>query len=402
MNRTTIKLSFDGESLPTEFRLFISGWNNTENGRFLFDKTSAKSVMAAMKSWGVDLAIDLEHQMLEVEGGAADPTARDARGWCNLELRADGSLWAVNVKWTPDGARRLTEKTQRYVSPAFTTDPKTKRVLKLINVAITATPATHKTPALVAASITGEKSKMAMNADHVKKALAAMESGDHEACMGILKDMITAAASAGDEPGSEGDGAEGVSEETVTDPKVVAESAADGDGDSDEDDETKPEKKVERKAMRAMLRSLTGTKSFAEALAKVDSFRSSHMTLETERTKLAAERTVLESAERRSLVAKLVTLGAEFPSTVWADDAATAIKPRWVKMPIAELRSHVADQAKARGDKAKPTEIKPALGSDATVTLSAAELKICEDMKCDPVVFARLKAQRAQTEKAGS
>ena len=25
--------------------------------------------------------------MLQLEGGEADPTARDARGWCKLELR---------------------------------------------------------------------------------------------------------------------------------------------------------------------------------------------------------------------------------------------------------------------------------------------------------------------------
>lgn len=135
---------------PTQFRLFVKGWNDTENGRYLFDETAAASVMAAYKKWGVDLAIDLEHQMLE-EGIASDPTAKDARGWCNLELRDDGSLWAVNVKWTEDGAARLTEKRQRYISPAFAYDEKTRRVSQIVNMAITAMPATHETPALVAA-----------------------------------------------------------------------------------------------------------------------------------------------------------------------------------------------------------------------------------------------------------
>jgi phage I-like protein len=107
--------------------------------------------MAAYRSWGVDLAIDLEHQMLEVEPGTSpDPTARDARGSCKLELR-NGELWAFGVTWTPDGAQRLQQKRQRYVSPAFDADTKTKRVLKMINVAITSIPATHHTPALVAA-----------------------------------------------------------------------------------------------------------------------------------------------------------------------------------------------------------------------------------------------------------
>lgn len=144
-----IALNSDG-SLPTEFRLFTAGWNETSKGNFLFDHKAAAETMAAYKARGVDLAIDLEHQMLD--SAIADPTARDARGWCNLEVRADGSLWAINVKWTPDGAARLTEKRQRYVSPAFSVDGETQRITLIFNIAITATPATHGTPALVAAN----------------------------------------------------------------------------------------------------------------------------------------------------------------------------------------------------------------------------------------------------------
>lgn len=169
IRKRAIKLAIEGDELPTEFRLFKKGWNVTENGKFLFDDKAAKAVMAAYQSWGVDLMIDLEHQSLEVEGGAPDPTARDARGWCKLELR-DGELWACDVKWTADGVSRLSEKRQRYISPAFEADPKTKRVLKMINVAITAMPATHKTPALIAASISGGG---AMDPNLVKQALEA-------------------------------------------------------------------------------------------------------------------------------------------------------------------------------------------------------------------------------------
>src|SRR5665213_807565 len=143
--RLAISVGSNGE-LPTEFRLFTAGWNDTENGKFLFDQKAAQSVMAAYAKWGVDVAIDLEHQMLD-GGSSPDPTARDARGWCKLELRPDGSLWATNATWTPDGASRLTNKTQRYVSPAFEVDPKTQRVSKIVNIAITSIPATHDTPA---------------------------------------------------------------------------------------------------------------------------------------------------------------------------------------------------------------------------------------------------------------
>lgn len=145
-----VELGANGE-LPKEFRLFVAGWNDTENGKFLFDADAAAAVMAHAQAWGVDTMIDLEHQSLDSEP-QPDPTARDARGWCELELRDDGSLWAVNVTWTPDGAQRLEQKRQRYVSPAFGFDSETRRVTNLVNVAITALPATHNTPALVAAA----------------------------------------------------------------------------------------------------------------------------------------------------------------------------------------------------------------------------------------------------------
>jgi hypothetical protein len=407
--RNTIKLGLDSEhGLPTEFRLFQRGWNNTENGRYLFDDKAAKSVMAAYANWGVDLAIDLEHQMLEVSGGAPDPTARDARGWCRLELRPDGSLWACDVKWTPDGAARLSEKRQRYISPAFEADKNTKRIIKVVNVAITAMPATHKTPALVAASANGEKG---MHPELLKQALDALEKGDDKAAMEILKSLIVDAAAGdhepdGDEPGSEGDGAEGVAppaevkEDKVIDPKVVDshDEAMYGPGeehDEDEEDEKKPEKKAERKAMRVMLRHLTDSKTFAQALSKVEQYRSSHLTLETERQKLAKERATLESAERRQLCVSLIKLGAEFPATVWADDKATTLKSRWLKMPLAELRSHVTDQKKARASKpASESSVQPPQGE--IVELSAQELQICKETGADPKEFLRLKNFRNQ------
>jgi phage I-like protein len=151
MNKLSTPLIVDGDTLPTEFRLFTFGVNKTEKGDFLFDRAAAVEVLRARKAWGVDVMLDLEHQSLDVEPGAADPTARDARGWAKLELRPDG-LYCVDVTWTPDGARRLREKTQRYVSPAFETEQKTGRIVRLMNVAITSLPATHNTPALVAAT----------------------------------------------------------------------------------------------------------------------------------------------------------------------------------------------------------------------------------------------------------
>ena len=407
---STFSIAVPEGPLPTEFRIFVKGWNSTEKGKFLFDDVAAKSVMSAYKKWGIDVPIDLEHQMLDLSGGEADPTARDARGWCKLELRNDGSLWAVGVKWTADGAARLSEKRQRYVSPAFADDEKTKRVLQVVNIAITALPATHHTPALVAASTRKKKMPLpilnklgGLDVDHVQKALDALQENDTDAAMEILKAMIATAASgdpadATDPDGGGDDGAaEGVPPvEASEEPKVVEAGDADDDPDADDDkDDKKDPRKMAARALRSMLLKLTGKPTFAEALVEVGEYRLSHMHLETERTKLAAERATLESAERRNLVVSLVKLGAEFPATVWADDKATKIKPRWAKMPIEELRAHVADQRKARGAKPAPQAgAKPPPGEESTVELSAQELAICKETGCEPADFIRLRAMR--------
>jgi len=389
---TLVRLGVE-DALPGEFRLFVKGWNETENGRFLFDDAAAAAVMSAYRTWGVDLAIDLEHQMLG--GVASDPTARDARGWCKLELREDGSLWATDVRWTPDGAARLTEKRQRYVSPAFEIDPKTKRVSKVLNIAITAMPATHNTPALVAASMGA-----GMDPKLVGQALDALEKGDAKAALEILKGLIASAAGGGadpdaateDAPPPAGDGGADEATESAVPPAA--------------DDPTADEEKKAAVAAVSRLVRLSGKATLVAAVDEVETWRASHLELESERQKLAAERATLESAERRKLCVELVTLGAEFPATVWADDKATALKPRWTKMPIETLREHVSEQRAARGGKPAPgvKPPKPAASGDGSkevvtsigsVTLSAREIQACERAGAQLEVYAANKIRRS-------
>jgi hypothetical protein len=158
--RGTITLAV-ADDLPTEFRIFKAGWNDTENGRYLFDDKAAQDVITASKRWDVDNMIDLEHLSVDKEAPNYDP---DARGWFRLELRDDAKgkseLWAVSVRWTEDGAERLSKKKQRYISPAFDFDTKTKRVTQILNAAITALPATHGAIELVAASRASDLRKL--------------------------------------------------------------------------------------------------------------------------------------------------------------------------------------------------------------------------------------------------
>ncbi len=143
----TLAISMPDGDPPSEFRIFRAGKNETSKGTFLFDDVSARAVMAEYMRHGIDVMIDLEHLSLDGESRNFDP---DARGWACLEMR-NGELWAVGVKWAPDGSARLNEKRQRYISPAFKTDPKTRRITRLLNIALTALPATHDLTPLIAA-----------------------------------------------------------------------------------------------------------------------------------------------------------------------------------------------------------------------------------------------------------
>jgi hypothetical protein len=146
----TLAIAMPGGEPPREFRIFAAGKNTTAKGEYLFDELAARDVMAAYTEHGADVMIDLEHLSVSDPDRSVnfDP---DARGWCKLSLRS-GELWAINVKWTADGAARLRQKRQRYISPAFACDPETSRITELLNIAITAAPATHNLMPLVAAS----------------------------------------------------------------------------------------------------------------------------------------------------------------------------------------------------------------------------------------------------------
>lgn len=209
---------------PTEFRIFRKGWNETTKGDALFDDLAAKMVMDEYKRHGVDRSIDLEHLSLDRESPNYDP---DSRGAFNLEVR-NGELWAVNVKWAPDGERRLRAKTQRYISPFFFLGAKSRRVTSVYNVAICSTPATHDAPALVAAVAANANAKHALasltlslgaDMDALKKKLAEM--------MGLAEDvsdedLVAAVAALQDDDKGE---------ENADDPK--------------DDDKDKPKKEVE-------------------------------------------------------------------------------------------------------------------------------------------------------------
>jgi hypothetical protein len=341
----------EGAGLPTEFRLFRRGSNQTSKGTFVFDDLAAQSVMTSFRQEGTRGMFDLEHLSLDTRAPNYDP---DARGWYDLEVR-NGELWAVNVNWTPDGQRRLTEKTQVYTSPAFDVDEQ-GRVTKVYNVAITAMPATYAPAALVAAS-----KGQTMTPEMLQKALEALKNGDAEAAMALLEEAIVAQAAGEPAPEAKPEDA-------------PVESMADAPNDEQSKDEKTKEPEA---AIAASILASVGAVSVDEIKA----------------WKLAAEESAkvkagVELASRRVLIGELVKLGVETPATAWKGEAKDRDPcERLSSEPLADMQKRVS----MLRESGKGKEIKPPTKTQE-VTLSKAELDACKARNLDPKVYAERKA----------
>lgn len=389
---------------PNEFLIWRAGRNPTRNGyAVLFDSDAAVAVMAAYEEHGTDIMLDLEHMSIDDRHPNWKP---DAVGWCKLELRG-GELWAVNVRWTPDGTRRLTEQTQRYTSPTFYSSevegaPDLKRPTQLLNVALCAMPATDHLPALVASR---KQTRSRMDSKKLGAALRVLrrrvtaqeqlrmlsdELGEAEAAPGKsfmeLADFLGVAIDPGVDPvgfiQALKDGVAQMMAGLEASPAPAAEPA--------EEMANKPEEEPE--TMQA-LRRLTGAKDSIDVLVKVSDWRKLAIEHEAEQRKLAAERAALEATKRRALTARLVVCGSETPATAWSDDAKTVPAKHLQSLTVEELEARVASFEARAG--VRPSAAQPARAvSAAGVELSDRELQICKETGVDPAVYAKNKATR--------
>lgn len=366
-----------GDEPPTEFCIYKAGLNTTQKGDLLFDEQAARDVLATFSKHGVDMMIDLEH--LSLDDGAAnfDP---DARGWCRLELRNGGDLWATNVSWTTDGDTRLREKRQRFISPVSIFNTKTRRIERLLNIAITAMPATDHVAPLVAASLNGGDNPMTQEQlIAIAEALGLGTDATVEdviATIGAMVKKVTDAAN--------GVSADPSADQAAKEPPL--------------DQQPAPMAAASRlsTASRVLVR-LTGRTDLGEAMSEVETWRKSHLELEAERTKLATDRTTLESSERSRLVGELVKLRAETPATAWAKDkdgipdGKTPVE-RLAKEPIAELRARVTALSPPKGARNPNDPPRPPTTTDDKNGLSERELAICSERKIDPAKYAATRA----------
>lgn len=331
LSRPLVRAAADPNApLPSEFLLFADGVNESCNGSVLFDERSREKVLEQAQRHGVDFIVDLEHFSLYPRG----ENDRDARGWFQVEDRG-GELWAVNVSWTQDGADRLRGRRQRYTSPAFfcsewDDEQQLPRVTSLINVAICSMPATYGNQALVA-SAGGAPSRL----DGLRTPVYARDT------MASTPDVKPTEHA----PAAEAPPVEAKKDDVLVEPEKAEAAPAD-----------------------------TGLSAAERA----------------ELEKLRADQTTRESAERRSLVTELVSLGAETPATAWSKDAPVA---RLTAEPLDDLRSRVAALRSVPRPSAVGHTAPPAGSGQGEDALEDFERKDAAKIK-DPVARARFVASR--------
>ncbi len=126
-----------GEFKPKDGRVInaaLSAWR--------MDTVDAEAVVAKLRQRAVDVPIDYEHQILNAEtNGQAAPAA----GW-GTDWRVTEHGLEVFTDFTAKARAHIDAKEYRYWSPVFHFDPKTGRVLQVLHIGLTNTPALDLPP----------------------------------------------------------------------------------------------------------------------------------------------------------------------------------------------------------------------------------------------------------------
>lgn len=127
-----IHLTPYGRFYPADGRDEQGGWYvDDSNGYLLADELNARKV---------DAMIDYEHKTLRAQE-FAEPNP--AAGWFKKTEYISGQGLFVDVKWTDKAREQIKSGEYRYISPLFLADG-SGRVVKIVNAALTNTPACHE------------------------------------------------------------------------------------------------------------------------------------------------------------------------------------------------------------------------------------------------------------------
>lgn len=123
--------SVDG--VPSQIKFLPLGHVTSLEGDFNVDDETFESMDRIIKSRGLEIVIDYEHQTLrDVQAPAA--------GWVKSINKTDEALVA-DVEWTDKAKEYLKNKEYKYISPVVLVRKKDRKALVLHSIALTNTPA---------------------------------------------------------------------------------------------------------------------------------------------------------------------------------------------------------------------------------------------------------------------
>lgn len=187
-----------GGPVPTALRLLPSGTFGASDGRpqgpWQLTDADGQRLVAEMAARQSDRYIDYEHAtLLAKQTGQPAPAA----GWFSaLEWRPGDGLWAVGIEWTAAAAERIAAREYRYISPLFSYDAASGRVLQLLGASLTNDPGLDgltDLAALAAQSLLSNPTENRMS-ETLKKFLMALglaETADEAAALAAVQALQT-------------------------------------------------------------------------------------------------------------------------------------------------------------------------------------------------------------------
>ena len=357
---------------PREICLLRAGVNGSTQGDAIFDAEAAEQTVASWRvhSVGTKRAgmIDLEHLSLDPEAKHFDP---DARAWYEIELRG-GEAWLTDIDWTPDGDRRVRNKTQRFLSPAAYQD-EDGRIVEILNVALTALPSLHGAPQLIASRVHERLVTMAAT-DSAAQMPAVLKA------LGLDPKMIDKVAVAlGLEAGASIEEIRAALDSFDSKMTKVGELLS-GDEPAVEAAAAAPD---------------AAPAPMAQPAAPPPEEEQPVAQMRRERDDAITALRAIEDRERKTIVASMVAGGHESPATAWADptataDAQTPAEP-WASMPLIALRARSAALSATAPAPAQITA--PVSNVSAEGDLTPAQIAICKQHDIAPDDYKTMRAR---------
>ena len=124
------------EPVPKWVQLVPGGTFSGDDGRGPYHLEDASAVIAASLKPGDKLVFDQDHA---TDRSLVSGIPAPARGWITALQARDGGIWG-QVEWTEEGKRLLTSKEYRGVSPVFSHDKTSGRVLRVLRASLTNAP----------------------------------------------------------------------------------------------------------------------------------------------------------------------------------------------------------------------------------------------------------------------